>query len=75
MSPDRARSLREPSEVTDLAARGPLNASQRGPATAAGIRGAVRPHKYHASSQMRIGSLPFNTTGSPTPSPLDIIRP
>jgi hypothetical protein len=44
-SPDRARSLGGASEVTDLAARGPWKASQRGPATVAGIRDAVRPRK------------------------------
>jgi hypothetical protein len=35
----------EPSEVADLAARGPQRSSQRGPATAAGIRDAVRQRK------------------------------
>jgi hypothetical protein len=36
--PDRARRLRETSEVTDLASRGPYSPSQRGPATGVGIR-------------------------------------
>ncbi len=49
-SPDRARSLGGASEVTDLAARGPWKASQRGPATVAGIRDAGTSTQVHPES-------------------------
>ena len=41
-SPDRARRFWGPRQVTDLAARGPRQPSERGPATEAGLRAAVR---------------------------------
>src|SRR5687767_8719018 len=60
MTPDRARSLGEPSEVADLAARGPQTASQRGPAPKLGFA-------MHGRQPNGLAVAPPPTSGRPDP--------